>query len=137
MSPSDVPFYEIRILCCELSKILFGVSCYQDGKVFLGGTMQDRESVFLCYVLLYEFGIEGFNIREDNQLIDGGCISDVHCLGKLRICILPLLGRAAEERQIQKICFAGIHETLLHLTDVEFRNDHILNSICLDVVVRF
>ena len=99
--------------------------------------MQDRESVFLCYVLLYEFGIEGFNIREDNQLIDGGCISDVHCLGKLRICILPLLGRAAEERQIQKICFAGIYETLLHLTDVEFRNDHILNSICLDVVVRF
>ena len=51
MSPSDVPFYEIRILCCELSKILFGVSCYQDGKLFLGGTMQDRESVFSVQLL--------------------------------------------------------------------------------------
>ena len=43
-------------------KILFGVSCYQDGKLVVGGTMQDRESVFFCYVLLYEFGIEGFDV---------------------------------------------------------------------------
>lgn len=116
---------------------MLSVSGYQDAQLFFRRAMQYRESVVFCYVLLYEFGIEGFDVREDNQLIDGGGISDVHCLGKLRICFLPLLGRAAEESQIQKICFAGIYEALFHLTDVEFRNDHILDSICLDVVVRF
>ena len=43
------------------------------------------------------------NYKENYQLIDCSRVSDVHCLGKFRVCFLPLLGCTAEENQFQKI----------------------------------
>ena len=65
--------------------------------------------------MLDKFRIKGFDIGENYQLIDCGRVSDVHRLCKFRIRFLPLLGCAAEENHVQKICFACINEALLHL----------------------
>ena len=56
---------------------------------------------------------------------------------KFRIRFLPLFGCTAEENHVQKICFASINETLFHLADVEFRKDHVLDGIGVDVVIGF
>ena len=48
-----------------------------------------------------------------------------------------MLGCAAEEDHVQKICFASINETLFHLADVEFWQDDVLDGIGVDVVIGF
>lgn len=60
----------------------------------------------LWQALADEDRVETFEIGEDDQLLQRGVIADVSfCIGMI---ITPLLGRLAEEGDIQQIGLAGI-----------------------------
>ena len=53
-----------------------------------------------------EFGVEAFEVGEDEELLDGGVVA--HVAVELGVCVAPLAGGVAEEGDIQQIGLAGV-----------------------------
>ena len=80
-----------------------------------GDLIQFEETLSLRYVLSDEHGIKVFHVRQADQFVDGGVITDVTF--QVGIGFAPLLCCRAEHGDVQHIGFVGVDDACLRGSD--------------------
>ena len=99
-----------------------------------GNLIQLNQSFALGQALVNEHGIEVLHVRQANQLIDSGIVTDVAFLVCIRLP--PLFGSHAEHRYVEHISLISINDACLLGSNL-FRNDVALDGIGVYAVVDF
>ena len=99
-----------------------------------GYLIQLDKSFTLSHALLDENSIEVLHIRQANQLIDSGIVTDIAFLVCIRLP--PLFGSHAEHRYVEHISLVGVNDACLlrcHL----FGDNIALDGIGVNPIVDF
>ena len=84
---------------------------FQNPHLLDGDFVQFNQTLALRNTLVDEYGIEVLHIRQANQLIYGGIVTNVAFL--VSICLTPLLGCHAKHGYIQYVSLVGLDDACL------------------------